>query len=170
MTFFSRLATTALAAVTLFGAAAARAHHLPRQPYNKHEVRILTDVAETVGIRIFNENSGPAAAKACKKGVLGIAQSNGQLLLCIANHKGNTTELGDTIRHEMLHMVQFCNKNRPLLPARSAEFIKTARQHLHWDVKHYDQSSWAKEAEARVMAYHLNERQIAALLTRFCKS
>ena len=168
MTLFTRIATTALTGLCALGmVGAAQAHHIPQQPFSDEASAALLRTARSVGIRVFTEQSGPGANKACKSGVYGMANSNMQLLICVGNHGGDTRELADTIRHELIHSVQFC-KNGLLRPSLSDKFISDARTHLHWDTSNYEASSWAREAEARVLAQVLPEKAVAELLIKHC--
>ena len=176
MTFFSRLATTALAATVVFGAAtAAYAHHPHRQPYVAAETKSLLQAARTTGITLFTDETGNARRVCQREGLLGAANTSSQLLICVKNHQGDTAEMADTIRHELVHSAQFCKGRKVgatsalLYPEQSAKMLKFARQFLHMPMDKYEPSKYASEAEARVLAHLLDEHQIASLLKEHCK-
>ena len=139
------------------------------------ETRSLLQTARGLGVQFFTENSNAESAKACKSGAYGYATSKFQLLLCVKNHKGDTVELADTIRHELIHIAQYCKAARTgasdaalLYPAHSDGFIAYAQEQLHWHILGYDTKDWGNEAEARSLAHLLNEKEVAYLLRRNC--
>ena len=172
MTFFTRIATTALAATCLLGqAGTAKAHHVPQQPYAVSETRSLLQVATSNGVQVFTEKDAP---EACKKGAYGYANNQHQLLICISNHRGDMNELADTVRHELVHIAQYCKGRKLgatsalLYPELRDKALVGARDYLHMPMDQYSPNKHAAEAEARVLAQVYEEHQIAALLKRHC--
>ena len=174
MTPFTRLATTALTGLCALGmVGAAKAHHVQRQPYAASETRQLLDTARSVGVEVFTDKEAP---KACKEGLYGAANNKYQLLICVGNHGEDSAELADTIRHELVHIAQFCKGRKVgatsalLYPELRDKALQGARDHLHMPMDKYDPSSHIREAEARVLAQLYNEKQIANLLRRHCSN
>lgn len=172
MTFFTRIATTALAATCLLGqVGAASAHHVQQQPYVASETRSLLQTARSMGVQVFTEKEAPGA---CKDGLFGAANTQHQLLICVANHNGDANELADTIRHELVHIAQFCKGRNVgatsalLYPDLRDKALVGARDHLHMPMDSYEPRKHAGEAEARVLAQIYDEHQIATLLRRHC--
>jgi len=171
MNLFQRTTAAALSSLCLLGSAAAvNAHHIPQQPYVASETTMLLQAANSVGISIFTDKTTP---KACKKGLFGAANDKNQLLICIANHNGNSRELADTIRHELIHSAQYCKGRRVgaasalLYPELTDKALQGAIE-LHMPVDQYAPAQYAAEAEARVLAQIYEEEQIAAVLLREC--
>jgi len=172
MTLFTRLATTALAGFCALGmVGAAQAHHTQQQPYVVSETRSLLQAATSLGVQVFTDKEAP---EACKDGLLGMANGSHQLLLCVDNHANDMDELADTIRHELVHIAQFCKGRKVgatsalLYPELRDKALAGARDHLHMPMDRYEPRKHAAEAEARVLAQIYEERQIAALLKRHC--
>ena len=172
MTFFTRLATTALTGLCALGmVSAAKAHHVQQQPFVASETRQLLDTARSLGVEVFTDKELP---EACKEGLFGMANNKHQLLICVANHRGNGREMADTVRHELIHIAQYCKGRRVgatsalLYPELVDKALQGARDHLHMPMDMYKPQQYATEAEARVLAQLYNERQIAALLARHC--
>ena len=172
MTIFTRLATTALTGFCALGmVGAAQAHHVQQQPFVASETRLLLDTARGLGVEVFTDKELP---KACKKGLFGMANNKHQLLICVANHRGNGREMADTVRHELVHIAQYCKGRKMgatsalLYPELRDKALVGARDHLHMPMDQYHPNKHAGEAEARVLAQIYNERQIATLLTRHC--
>ena len=171
MNLLQRTAAAALSTLCLLGSAAAvNAHHVPQQPYVASETTMLLEEAQRVGISIFTDNTTP---KACKEGLFGAANARNQLLICIANHGDSSSELADTIRHELIHSAQFCKGRRVgatsalLYPDLADKALQGAIE-LHMPVDDYAPAQYAAEAEARVLAQIYEEEQIAAVLRREC--
>ena len=163
MSFFTRAAHTALTGLAIFGfASAAFAHHVEQQPFVETESTLLLDAVRRTGHQVYGK------ADICEEGLLGVATSDKRLLICVDNHKGDMDEMADTIRHEALHLVQYCNNGATLMPEENDQFIDYAQEYLHWDILGYDPSAWSIEAEARVMAHFLDEHQVAQLLVKYC--
>ena len=170
--FFSKAATTALTGLAIFGfASAAFAHHVDQQPFVPHESALLLDAVERTGHQIY---SGGEICTKHGNGILGVATTGRQLVICVANHRGNNTEMADTLRHEAIHLVQFCKGRRHgatsalLVPEDKEHFLNAAANWLHMPMDSYPESNHYSEAEARVLAHALDEVEIANLLVKEC--
>lgn len=165
MNFFSRATTTALTGLAAFGfASAAFAHHVPIQPWVESEVGHLIDTAHAVGIGTY-AGVGPCEER---KGMMGLMYEKGYLLVCPEAHKGNADELADTIRHELIHAAQYCLSRDVIHPEHEDQYISDAQEHLHWNILGYEPSDWGAEAEARVLANTLDEKDVAEVLRQAC--
>ena len=150
-------------------AAPVRAHHIEQQPFDKEGVEGLLQTAREVGVKVRTERSGPQFAKHCKRdGILGGATRNGYLLICVDNHGEDVDELADTIRHEVLHLAQFC-RGGLLQPGMKEPNLEFAVNGLHMPTGNYDKKDYYKEAEARVGAHYLSEQGVADTLLRACR-
>ena len=164
------IAATALAGFISLGCASpAAAHHNTQQPYVESEVKALMEAILRTGHRIFLEGDK------CTKGSFGRANSNKQLLLCVDNHGDDYAELADTLRHETIHLAQFCRGRRRgavtgmLFPDQKNAYIDLAVHQLHMPIANYPASKHGREAEARVLAHVMDEHQVATLLVDECR-
>lgn len=165
MNFFSKLTATTLAAIATVGIAfPANAGHPDQQPFVKAETELLLRAAISVGVRVFVDDP-----KLCTPGIMGMANDQKQLLICVKNHGTDSAELADTIRHELLHTVQYCLGNRLILPDRVKETRSYAQTELGWDILGYPVETWDQEGEARTLAHFLDESDVAELLRTNCK-
>jgi len=159
----------ATAAVAVLGfASAANAHHWAQQPFVEAESQLVLNAVRATGHNVLL-NQGPCQEK---DGLMGFATMNGFLVICAENHKGDMDELADTIRHEALHLAQFCKARRTgedlLFPEHEDSHIELAQTELHWHILGYDTEQWAREAEARVAAQVLDEYQVAQIIRQEC--
>lgn len=76
--------------------------------------------------------------------------------------------MADTIRHELIHAVQYCLGRDVIHPQYEEQYISDAQEHLHWNILGYEPSKWGGEAEARVLAHILEEEDIAEMLLQAC--
>jgi len=171
MSLYTKAATTALTGLAIFGfASAAFAHHVPQQPFVESESVGLLRVVKATGHKVFLD-VGPCKEE---KGLLGFATRTGALVICAEAHGNNKAELADTIRHETLHLAQFCKGRRVgatagLLAPGLIEESRNIAVELHMPVDRYKPAQRDLEAEARAAAYTLDEKDIAALLIKECK-
>ena len=91
---------------------------------------------------------------------------NGSIHICQANHFGDEEELADTVRHEVWHAIQACNRG-PLMYDLDAEVGQAVRR--GWNPIRYPRHQWETEAEARNAAFNYTEEEIGAFLTTYCK-
>ena len=168
--FFEHAARTALTGLAIFGfASAAFAHHVDKQPFVPHESALLLDALVRTGHQLYNKHP------LCDKGVLGVASTQKQLLVCVENHQeGDYAEMADTLRHESIHLVQLCKGRKYgatsalLFPDEAEHFLNDAATWLHMPMDSYPKDKRFAEAEARVLAHGLDEHQIANLLVEYC--
>ncbi|AGA17875.1 hypothetical protein P60_gp06 [Synechococcus phage P60] len=72
-----------------------------------------------------------------------------------------------TIRHEALHVAQYCNGWRPLKPDLSDYFISRAQDN-GWHILGYPEHQWRVEAEARVLADWYSAQEVTRTLRKYC--
>jgi len=174
MKIFSRIAAAALAALAVTGTPAlAMRPGIERQNPSSGEVERLMATAERVGVTFFTEDDGVNAAEACEKNVFGMANTDLQVLLCVDNHDGDWVELTDTLRHELVHIAQFCNgglqEARMLRPDLYQDYLDYADDYLGWGIQqNYPQAAWGFEGEAFSLAFALTGSQIEDLLIEYC--
>jgi hypothetical protein len=170
MTLFTRIAATALAGLAILGSASPALAKPQQQPWNLQESRdLLNTVRSTghfVGIDVARCKEEPAP--------YGYATSRGVLVICVTRHGDNLNELADTIRHETLHLAQFCHGKDNgasiglLLPERREEFALRARNELGFTGQGYKPFQVAIENEVRVLAHVLDEHHVTSVLERYC--
>ena len=172
MTIFNKIAATALAVVTAFGSASAAYAKPALQPFNREGSRALLDTVKADGVKVFIDEE--FCFKEENRRLLGVATSDERLLLCVKNHGGDYDELADTLRHEVVHLAQYC-KGRLLgttiatiHPQHSRAYVRHAIEELNMPTQAYDRSKWAVEAEARVFAQYLDDAETARLYNDFC--
>jgi len=173
---FSRIAAIAVIASTLFGTGyIARANHYPPQPFVEAQTIGLLRSVQSNGVHVVIDEPNR-----CKENIYGAAMISADrqrqyLLICASNHGDNLDELGDTIRHEAIHVAQHCRARRegynqvlPLLPKHVEQLLFLAVQRYHMPLGLYSDEDRPAQAEARVGARILNENQIAAIVEREC--
>lgn len=170
MTFFTRIAATALTGLAILGSASPVLSRPQQQPWNLDESTSLLNTVRSTGHFVGIDVAG------CKEesAPYGYATARGVLVICVTRHAGDLNELADTIRHETLHLAQFCHgKNNGasiglLLPERREEFALRARNELGFTGQGYEPSQVAIENEVRVLAHDLDEHHVASILERYC--
>ncbi|ABP87921.1 gp14 [Synechococcus phage Syn5] len=90
---------------------------------------------------------------------------NGTIHICEDNHLGDDAELADTVRHEVWHAVQACNRG-PIMYDLDAEVGEAVRR--GWLPISYPRHQWETEAEARNAAFNYSETEIAGFLNTYC--
>ena len=98
------------------------------------------------------------------KGAYGL-QAGPTVHLCTEPHNGDTAEWKDTIRHEVFHVVQYCNGG-PL--TNSAASMIAEAYAKGWTEGSYKPDSWHLEAEAHYVAATKTAKEISNALFRFC--
>ena len=167
--------STALAAVVGFGFAATAAIAKGKSyPMNRASAQLL-ETAKATGVKVVI-NPG---AKHCPPKLFGFATSNGYLVLCYDNHtmidgkpglsRNEANELADTIRHELVHIVQYCAYGGNMILPQNEDYFISYAQDLGMPILSYETHQWATEAEARVLAHEFSEMQIANLLVKSCR-
>lgn len=103
----------------------------------------------------------------CDEGMLGyVGFREKEFVLCVDNHRGNIPELYDTIRHEAVHVAQYCNGGL-LAPGRKYEFLQHA-QDIGFSPLAYEPESWFIEGEAWVLADNLTGAQTQRIVDLAC--
>ena len=175
MKLFSRITALALGALstaTVFGSAAHAIHPgIARQNPSQAQGLGLIETAASVGVPVYTENNHEWTREQCKEGMYGIAvqfrDGSKSVSLCIDNHNGDWEELTDTLRHEMIHIAQYCNGGL-LDPQNNARYL-AGTQEIGWDIQGtYPRRSWAAEAEAFYFAHYLNETTIGGVVASTC--
>lgn len=98
---------------------------------------------------------------------LGLARWQ-EVHICTTRHNNDQEELADTVRHELWHVVQFCNGSP--ITSDPINAITTAASR-GWTGKGYsDPTKWHMEAEAYFIASTGDEAFIKTSLDKFCFS
>ena len=85
--------------------------------------------------------------------------------ICAEAHEGNDTEVLDTVRHEVWHMVQACNGG----PVTSNKVMAIGEAYAKgWTGRGYDEDVWHLEAEAHFAAATFTAAEIKQGLDKFC--
>ena len=87
--------------------------------------------------------------------------------LCVENHAGNYKELGNTLRHEAVHVAQECN-NGPILSVQ--DLLPHASQRTTNALRSYSADHYHVELEAWTMAERASNEQISELLVAACSN
>ena len=101
----------------------------------------------------------------CARGIFGsYTPSKDVMVLCLSNHP-NYAELGDTIRHETVHIIQMCNGG----PLMSFEQIASYAQPTDYKaMNNYSTHSHHHEIEANLAARNMNDSQIVTAFKNAC--
>ena len=163
-----QLAALALTGFTLLGSASSAAPI--HQPWNNAQVDHLLETVEDVGYTVYR-GGGPCDT-APAYGL--VAHGEKVFLICAANHRGNLPLLADTVRHEAVHVAQFCKADRGgathalLMPDFNRVFTRVAKEELEVPFHLYPASHVPYEAEANVLANILDEDQVAETIKTEC--
>ena len=90
---------------------------------------------------------------------------NGTIHICEANHLNDEEELADTVRHEVWHAIQACNRG-PLMYDLDAEVGEAVRR--GWLPMSYPRHQWETEAEANNAAFNYTDEEIGEFMTAYC--
>lgn len=121
----------------------------------------LTRAVRATGTRVYYDTAR------CDKGMLGYYHPKSKVMvLCVANHKGDIAELGDTLRHEAMHVAQFCNGGNPILDWTTISKYSTNR--ILSIVQRYPIKHQHHEYEAFTAAYAMSNQQITKVVKDFC--
>ena len=172
MNFLSRI-TAALLATTALTAPMAVGARPALQEFDRGSTEALVAFVVDKGVEVFIDD--PYCSEGENEGrLMGAASSEGQLLICAENHNGDMAELADTVRHEIVHLAQYCKGKTvgatiaTLSPRNSDQWLDHAISVLGMPTDLYEESSWRVEAEARVLAQYLTDQQIAGVYRTFC--
>jgi len=172
MTLFTRIAATALTGLAILGSASPALARPQQQPWNLQESTDLLNTVRSTGHFVdidVDRCKGPRAP-------YGYATARGTLIICVTRHGDDLNELADTIRHETIHLAQFCKGKKGgasialLFPDRKEEIAVVAREGLGFVGQGYKPHEVAIENEARVLAQVLEEEGVEALLSTHCDS
>jgi len=121
----------------------------------------LLEYHESKGGRVYVDSD-----LCTETGAMGLQQGV-TVHICIDAHNGNKAEVRDTIRHEMWHVVQMCNK----APITDNKVMAIGEAYAKgWTGKGYDKDVWHHEAEAHFAASSFTPQEIKNALDRFCFS
>lgn len=164
MNFFSKVASASLAASMALACVPLAGVASPvQQSFVQEETQSLINTASSVGVQ-FHVNDPTH----CTPGMMGMANLEKHVLICLDNHS-DRAELADTIRHELLHVVQVCLGDRLIYPDR-IEYTRTyAQTDLGWNILGYPVEQWDQEGEARTLAHFLDESDVEELLVKACR-
>ena len=103
----------------------------------------------------------------CNEGMMGYVDfPKKEFVLCVDNHQGDIDELYDTIRHEAVHVAQYCMDGL-LAPDRKEEFLSHA-QDIGFSPLAYESKAWYIEGEAWVLADNLSGAQTQRIVDLAC--
>jgi len=88
------------------------------------------------------------------------------MVLCVENHDEDYKELGDTLRHESMHVAQACNGHKPILDWATISKYSTNR--ILSIVQRYPVSHQHIEYEAFTAAYAMSNNQVKDVVHQFC--
>ena len=129
--------------------------------YSLLNAQPLTRAVRATGTRVYYDT------RRCDEGMLGYYKPKSKLMvLCVANHKGDIAELGDTLRHESMHVAQFCNGGKPILDWNTISKYSTNR--ILSIVQRYPVEHQHHEYEAFTAAYAMSNDQITKVVKDFC--
>ena len=84
----------------------------------------------------------------------------------IENHDGNFKELGDTLRHESMHVAQACNRGKAILDWATISKYSTNR--ILSIVQRYPVNHQHVEYEAFTAAYAMSNTEVTKVVKDFC--
>ena len=130
----------------------------PVQALPPSSTALLNEFQE-IGGRVYVDSTR------CEKSLAFGWYVNGTIHVCKANHLGDEEELKDTIRHEVWHHIQACNRG-PLMYDLDKEVGEAVR--AGWLPIQYPRHQWETEAEARNAAANYTEEEIASFMSAYC--
>ena len=129
----------------------------------------LTRAIESTGTRVVFDSAY------CRKGdAFGYYQPKKKILaVCVANHVENGVmdyrELGDTLRHEAMHVAQTCNGKGRAVPILSWTTIsKYSNNRILSIVQRYAPEDQHIEYEAFTAAATLSNQQVGKIVKDYC--
>ena len=87
-----------------------------------------------------------------------------EMTICLENHS-DYAELGDTIRHEAVHVIQNCNRGPVMSMLDTAKYATPADKAF---AENYPHARQHMELEANIAARNLNDEEVASLVYKFC--
>ena len=100
----------------------------------------------------------------CKDAYGSYSITTDTMIICLENHE-TYEELGDTIRHEAIHVVQACNRGPVLSVMDTMKYVTTQDKAFVADYPHAHQHS---ELEANIAARNLSDKQVTEVVAKFC--
>jgi hypothetical protein len=101
----------------------------------------------------------------CDKDVYGSYHMKTDIMhICISKHE-DFEELGDTIRHEAIHVIQACNSGPVLGLYETVSYAKDEDQSV---IEEYPTAHQHMELEARIAARNLSDANVTELIRKFC--
>ena len=148
-----RLAIAAIAALSL--SPVAKANVVEDYIYSNP----VLEAVHSSGTRILFKDPS------CSKNIYGSYNSETDVMvLCVANHP-HLAELGDTIRHETMHIIQMCHGG-PVLSL--TQLFRMAEPTDHEFISQYDHIKQHIELEANIAARELTDSQITEHFNNAC--
>ena len=146
---------TSLALASLAIASPVQANELKNYIYSNE---VLAEVHNSGTTIKFKDSS-------CNKQILGsYTRSTDVMVLCLGNHP-NFSELGDTIRHETVHIMQMC-LGRPIMSFQQVANLAESQDYRF--MEGYSHSSHHHELEANIGARGLTDAQIVEHFKTAC--
>ena len=102
--------------------------------------------------------------EACKHAYGSYKPSTDTMTICLENH-ATYEELGNTIRHEAIHVVQACNRGPVLSVMQTMDY---ATEHDKAFVEDYPHAHQHAELEANIAARNLSDKEVTEIVTKFC--
>lgn len=130
-------------------------------------IKSLFAAIRATGTRIVADDPQQCKDKSLMGKYTYIKNIKDEYLLCVANHRGDSAALYDTILHEAVHVAQAC-KGGPLYSYRS--IIQAAQPNeIQMVGAGYPNRQFNAELEARVIAREQDEVFVKNLITQHCK-
>jgi hypothetical protein len=125
----------------------------------------LTRTVEASGVRVVYDTE-----YCFERGSYGYYMPKSKVLgLCVLNHDGDIAELGDTLRHEAIHVAQTCYGNGKARPILSwTQISKYSNNRILSIVQRYRPEHQHIEYEAFTAAATMTNNQVADIVTKFC--
>ena len=125
----------------------------------------LTRTVEATGVRVVTDH--PFCNKPGMYG--GYRPSTKLLIVCVDNHGNDYRELGDTLRHEAIHVAQTCYGKGVAKPILSWNQISEfSSDRILSIVQRYPAEHQHIEYEAFSAAYVLTNNQVKDIVRDFC--
>jgi len=165
-----QLAALALAGSVILGSASSAVAEVKHQPMNVEGTDRILKTVQAVGYNVFS-GGGPCDT-APAYGV--VAPDMKAFLICVDNHGNRTDLLADTVRHEAVHVAQYCKAKRVgatnalLMPEQNDTFTALALHDLNAPFHMYPPSHRPFEAEAFAVAHVADDDMIVKILKEEC--
>jgi hypothetical protein len=131
-----------------------QANTLKEYIYSNPVLAIVSDTGTTINFK----------GESCKHAFGSYSLKTDTMTICLQNHEDYHT-LGDTIRHEAIHVVQACNRG-PVLSVMTTMDYATPQDKAF--VEEYPHAHQHAELEANIAARNLSDKQVTELVTKYC--